>query len=128
MCAEFSAKFTFLFPLFQIGRRIEGDAVFRGECHDPFFSSFVPANLWIPKIGNAGVWHNRVAGVFGPGFSIIKTIGQTLILKRIGGLFIFSLVVRKNSYERNLSIFSKARSIVDVRYCTAGKDRAEAVR
>nr|GFD51526.1 hypothetical protein [Tanacetum cinerariifolium] len=75
------AKLAFLGPVLEVGRRVEGDVVERGQRHDPLFGGLIPAHFRVPKVLDAGVFQHRVLDVFLPGFARVEAVGNALILK-----------------------------------------------
>ena len=101
MASKVLSEIAFVFPVQKVRRRIETDSILNSQRHNPFLFLLMPYYFRISKIPDSRVVQDRVFFIFGPGFSCIKAIGDSLGLKIILSLlFSFSIVISENGNNR----------------------------
>ena len=122
-------EFAEVFPVQAVGRSVEPDGFAGGQHHDPLSGRFVPDDMRIAEVGDAGIRQNRIGGVFGPRASPVGAVCQSLRLgfdPSLGGGD--RIVIGEDRQNRRIGGGSESGRVVQVGYAASRKDIAQAVR
>ena len=128
MCSGILSEFTFLLPVFEVGRGIKMYPVEYRQSHDPLTCLGMPHDFGITKVADAGILEYWISFILLPSDTIIEAVCNPLGLKIIATLICHCLImVGENGNEGNLPFWCESGCVVNIHYSTSGKDCSKAV-
>src|SRR6185312_4402970 len=87
-----------------------------------------PHHFWVAEIADARVFQYRVVGILCPAFTLVKAIGEALVLKVVSsGLLPFRVMMCKYRHQWHFATLSKTGRITGIDHRAARKNISQAV-